>query len=56
MWCLEMVILGDGDVVFGDGDVWRCLDLASPGSGFGDDCWYCGEVVVVIRLRLMSRD
>ncbi|WJX62207.1 hypothetical protein P8452_47229 [Trifolium repens] len=20
---------------------WSCLDLASPGSGFGDDCWYC---------------
>jgi hypothetical protein len=22
--------------------------LASPGSGFGDDCWCCGEVVVVV--------
>ncbi|KAK2377717.1 hypothetical protein QL285_078364 [Trifolium repens] len=25
---------------------WRCSDLASSGSGFGDDCWCCGEVVV----------
>ncbi|KAK2379167.1 hypothetical protein QL285_066994 [Trifolium repens] len=39
----------------GDGGV---SDLASPGSGFSDDCWCCGEVVVVavMRLRLMSRD
>ena len=20
----------------------------SPGSGFGDDCWCCGDVVVVV--------
>jgi hypothetical protein len=47
--------------VFGGGEElrWRCSDLASLGSSFGDYCRYCGEVVVagvvVMRLRLMSR-
>jgi hypothetical protein len=54
MKCLEMVMVGDGDVVLGDVWIWRRRGLVSA--------MIVGTVVrwwwwlVVMRLRLMSRD
>jgi hypothetical protein len=49
-----VMLLGVGDVCGSSSYLielrwcWQSSDLASPGSGFGDDCWCCDEVVVVV--------